>query len=494
MCPASPARTADPASATHPRQVRVHFTGNRVGLLRPCGCAGDEGSGVDAERTLVLSTLLDPVPLVRVDSGAFVTTEPTDLARLRSAFLLQGLALLDLDAINVTAGDLEIGVEILREASRRYSLPLISANLHPLDSDDLLFPASRVVEARDSGGNLVARIGVVGVTAAVTPDYPPSYIPRTGLPGYPGPILPPPRPGNAYPRPYRTSSPRQALEREASRLQPECDFIIALTWFAPEGARNLVEGIPGVSLVVAGSEPVLVLDAGTVGETRIVTPGYKGNAVGEVLFRIGEDRAVEAAGAASHFLASGWRADPDITALVQAQDKAETLSDLRPEDRAGTGVRQGEFAGAFTCRDCHFDTHGDWDASAHAQATQPLYLAHEVRNPLCLSCHSTGFGQAGGFRSLSTTPGLQGVQCESCHTPASGHVAWGYRDWRLRFRDKPDEPPRERLPFVGLPPVRAAQCARCHDTTTAPAFSLWFSRGAKSTEGRRFSHDLSRFE
>ena len=46
-------------------------------------------------------------------------------------------------------------------------------------------------------------------------------------------------------------------------------------------------------------------------------------------------------------------------------------------------------------------------------------MEHDSR---CLPCHTTGYGQPGGFVSVGETPHMKDIQCEACHGPAGLHV------------------------------------------------------------------------
>jgi hypothetical protein len=86
------------------------------------------------------------------------------------------------------------------------------------------------------------------------------------------------------------------------------------------------------------------------------------------------------------------------------------------------------YVGSEACRDCHEDEYASYRSfakKAHSfdsiSKMRPHLTAAEFRS--CLPCHTTGYGQPGGFRSERETPGLMNAGCEVCHGPGSIHVA-----------------------------------------------------------------------
>ena len=79
------------------------------------------------------------------------------------------------------------------------------------------------------------------------------------------------------------------------------------------------------------------------------------------------------------------------------------------------------YVGTNKCRLCHMKEHKTWKVTKHATSFDAL-KGDEVKNPDCLKCHTTGYGQPRGFVSVETTPNLKGTGCEGCHGPASEHI------------------------------------------------------------------------
>jgi hypothetical protein len=116
----------------------------------------------------------------------------------------------------------------------------------------------------------------------------------------------------------------------------------------------------------------------------------------------------------------------------------------------------GPYVSATPCAQCHANIHTDWSATLHAHAMEALQSVGQQDNPGCQPCHTTGYGQTGGFVSLMETPELEGVQCEDCHGPAREHVM-NVTEVSLR-------------PVV---PITADVCGKCHTTDTYPQFPKW---------------------
>jgi len=91
---------------------------------------------------------------------------------------------------------------------------------------------------------------------------------------------------------------------------------------------------------------------------------------------------------------------------------------------------QATYVGSKACSECHeeqyenFHTFAKKSRSDHSIKIMASDLsAEEVQE--CYGCHTTGYGQPGGFVSFEQTPELGHAGCEVCHGPGSEHIAEG---------------------------------------------------------------------
>ena len=113
------------------------------------------------------------------------------------------------------------------------------------------------------------------------------------------------------------------------------------------------------------------------------------------------------------------------------------------------------YLGVKWCVTCHsrqstnpkLRVYHSWEGSAHAKAWDDLPDG-DKDNPLCLRCHTTGYGMA--RRPDVPDEDLRGVQCEACHGPGSH-----YFTWRI-MKD------RERAITNGMWLPTREVCVRCH--------------------------------
>ncbi|HEX7579139.1 MAG TPA: cytochrome c family protein, partial [Thermoanaerobaculia bacterium] len=79
-------------------------------------------------------------------------------------------------------------------------------------------------------------------------------------------------------------------------------------------------------------------------------------------------------------------------------------------------------------------------------------------DPVCLACHTTGYGKPGGFVSLASTPELAGVQCEMCHGPGGTYTQKEHMSLTNKEYKKAD---LVKLGLVGE--ISKSQCETCHN-------------------------------
>ena len=115
------------------------------------------------------------------------------------------------------------------------------------------------------------------------------------------------------------------------------------------------------------------------------------------------------------------------------------------------GAAHADYSGWRSCAPCHEKSAEGWRTTRHSKALDSLAAEKKERNRTCLPCHTTGFGEPGGFLDIDITPEFAGVQCESCHGPAGSHLA-------NPEQKKPATSPKESV------------CRKCHTPGQDSAF------------------------
>ena len=128
-----------------------------------------------------------------------------------------------------------------------------------------------------------------------------------------------------------------------------------------------------------------------------------------------------------------------LSGIGQAQDKADAGQVQHPAGPNEPAPPANQtYIGVTKCDSCHFDKYQDWRKAQdkHAKAFAILPAASQA-DPNCLKCHTTGFGDPSGFKTVADRA-LTGITCESCHGPGGAHA-----EIAKPFANKKNLPPEQ---------------------------------------------------
>jgi len=116
------------------------------------------------------------------------------------------------------------------------------------------------------------------------------------------------------------------------------------------------------------------------------------------------------------------------------------------------------YVGNETCAQCHEGEYRRFtEYSKKHHSFQSIEKLRDGLTPQelqqCYGCHTTGFGQPGGFVDPVSTPAMKDLGCESCHGPGSLHVE----------TEDPEHIQRD---------LTIQDCRRCHNEERVRAFNF----------------------
>ena len=116
-----------------------------------------------------------------------------------------------------------------------------------------------------------------------------------------------------------------------------------------------------------------------------------------------------------------------------------------------------QYTGAKQCAACHFDQFMKWKTTKHAKSFDSLPAQYQA-DAKCLPCHTTGFGQATGFKTAAASADLKGTTCEACHGPGSKHG-----EIAKQFANKKLTPEQEKTVRDSIWKIQPTNvCIACH--------------------------------
>ena len=499
------------------------ITGQTYGYLQKCGCSNPQKGGLERRYNFIESLKARGWEVVGLDLGDVMKPLPytptNEQTLTKYEYAMKAMKLMGYQGVAV--GEEELKAQLLNPL-QKYTLQKGNAEpkVHFANIDNRVdFPGphngSSLVESDivTKNGVTVGVAGVVGAEAIQAGGFDNSvkYTPKDGA----------------------------ALAKVlggwvAGKKAADLNVLLyngPLKWTDPAGkkldAEQTAMAFPKFNVVVCltkDSEPPNMPTAvrhKDGSESIIVQVGHRGQNVGVIgVFKTakGTELHYQRVTMADEFdTPAGTEAgNPMLKLLQEYSDTVKTsdfLSEIvnRKKNHPVQALKaNAAFAGDSQCVACHKAETDVYAKTKHASAHAAL--VNIAAKPTgrqfdgeCIVCHTVGYEYKTGFVNQKVTPNLMNVQCESCHGPASLHVA---EEAAIAKANNP--PARQHLASLSpwkaggagkLPPVekfaammaekdtvkREAMmtpaekqvyqgvyqtCAKCHDPDNDPKFEL----------------------
>jgi len=402
-----------PLKTSEKNQIVVFFTGNEMGQMQPCGCAGGQLGGFD--RRGAVFQKVPPSRRLLVDTGNLVLGDlEQDIIKFN--IIVQAYNLLDYDVVRLTEEDTEIArnVGLLEGMNSLFSV--IAA--HKPDS-----PLGQVFERQFNidGKKITIRLAAFDAEKGKIADIP-------GLFGGLGAddrinILIVNHWDESRPRPRLAGTGRAGIKRMS-----EIDLLDCLIC-PPESDKP---------------EVIQSSDSGPM----VITTGREGKYVGKLTINAGKNKPELSYKAVP--VTEDLPKDASQVELYKTYQQLVEQADLirtQPRFSLPNGLK---YVGSVSCKTCHTAEYNKWSQLAHAHAFSTLKDVGSEHDPQCVICHTVGMEYESGFMSEEQTPEMKNVGCENCHGPGSKHI-------QTVGQQPPDRP--------------RADCGSCHTSDNSPNYA-----------------------
>lgn len=426
------------------------LTGQQLGYIEPCGCAGlaNQKGGLARRHTLVKELQKRGWPVVAMDAGNQVRRFGRQ-AETKFQVAVDGLKKIGYRAVALGDKDLRLSADVLASIALgdEDSNPFVCANVAVLDRD--VTPQFQIIEAAGKRIAVTAVLGTAEQKHVISGEI----------------IL---------------QSPEDGLAEVMPQLvDAKCDLLVLLSHASLEESQRLARKYTDFDVVVTtggSNDPTFQSEPIDGTDAILIQTGKK--AMYAVVIGVFDDDQQPLRYQRVPLDATLSDSEEMLQLLASYQDQLKEVGLEGLEISPILHASESKFVGSSECKECHQKAFAVWETTPHAKATKSLELPKERSqvprhfDPECLSCHVTGwhaqsyFLYEGGYLGLEATPELIGNGCENCHGPGSKHVAAERGDI-----DVTDPQLVELRDAMKLPLLKAeSKCQQCHDLDNDPDF------------------------
>lgn len=403
------------------RNLTLLYTGEAKGSLEPCGCVEHQLGGLPRRDSLIRSWQLAPAQTLILDNGN-LTVDYGRQDEIKFQTALDAMGQMNYAALNIGEGDLNLGIDYLKQMKAVAKFPFLSANLFTQEGKQVFPPF--LVRSVDS-----IRIAIIGLismdSAAQIAEINPEI---------------------------KVKAPETVLTSLLPDLTREAAFIVLLFNGEDARAKELAKLFPAIDIIVSSNdaeEPIA--KPVKVGETLILTTGQEGKYLGRLDLSLNQAGKIRDSQLQVVALSEKIPDSPQIASLLETYHEIVKNEGLLEKEKREKPSRGGVYRGSKSCRICHKKAFTICEKRPHAHAYETLVKKNRQFNPECVRCHTVGLGFLTGFVSQEKTPHLAGVGCESCHGVGSNHI---------------------QNPQPGYGQVEEADCRTCHTKEQSPGFDF----------------------
>jgi hypothetical protein len=379
--------------------ITIIYSNDILAELENCGCDDKQLGSLSRKAAVIDSLKKTDKNILNLDAGnLFFSKKPLNKIEkneflLKSQYILKAYNQIGLDVLNIGEKDLIFGIDAITKLKKKSSFAFISANILNKNRNVPVFEPYVIKEIY---GKKLGIIGLCGQADSLSPEI-------------------------SIEDPFKTAAKWVEL------ITDKCDYIILLSALGLENDKKLAGQIKGISLIISAKSENSIEEPVLVKKTWITQTYKRGQQLGKLKVTLKKKSEFKIKNSLIP-LDSSTGENQEIKNIVKNY-KAALISINKQEflkaaltSKGGNPPDSIYYLGAEKCGECHIPQYENWQQTFHAEAYATLQEEENNYSVECLPCHTTGYGEPGGFDVYQgTESSFSNVQCESCHGPGSNH-------------------------------------------------------------------------